>query len=103
MTKLQHLKSWEAHYRKVEAATQALRDLVGIEYGSQLYEALWDMQSYVAALSEILGDDENYWLDWYMVENDMGRLGLQAGNEAIGTRAIRTLEDLVWLIEGVRK
>lgn len=102
MTKLEHLKAWEAHYCKAEAATSVLRDLVGIDPQSQLYEALWDMGGYTRALSELLGDESFYWLDWYMVENDMGKLGTRAGNQALGVKPISTLEDLLWLIEGIK-
>jgi hypothetical protein len=96
--KLKRLYEWKAHYDKQEAATQVLRDFVGIDPESVLYQALWDIKPYTSALSELL-EDHYGWLDWYMLENDMGNSKLEAGSKMQEMRPVSNLEDLLWLIE----
>jgi hypothetical protein len=97
--KLKRLYEWKEHYDKVEAVTQTLRDLVGIDTDSPLYQALWDINAYTSTLSELL-EDWHGWLDWYMVDNDMGNSMLKARVNGGEMKPIASLEDLLWLIEG---
>lgn len=54
------------------------------------------MESYTKAVSELIGD-ANGWLDWFWLENDLGRRGLHVLDEG-AKRSISTVDDLVWLV-----
>jgi hypothetical protein len=63
-----------------------------------LCQAVWRTQEVLTDTTSDLLDDGFEWLSWFWLENDMGRKGLEAGNKD-EKRPIRTLDDLVWLLE----
>lgn len=97
--KIDLLQKWQASYQRINSVMEALHAVVGVEPESQLHEAVWKMFSdYTRALESQLGNCDG-WLTWYCDINKMGRKGLHMQPAGRRMRPIRTLEDLVWLIE----
>lgn len=97
--KIDLLQKWQASYQRIISAMEALHAVVGVKPESQLHKAVSMMFSdYTSALQRQLGDG-NGWLWWYCYDNEMGRKGLHMQPAGRRMRPIRTLEDLVWLIE----
>lgn len=63
-----------------------------------LFDAAWGVfDGYTGAVSKLIGDAHG-WLNWFQHENNMGTKGLEAGFDG-DLRAIRSVNDLLWLIE----
>ena len=96
--KLKALQVWEQVTKAVDKQFGDFEKLFGF-VESPFTDALFRMQSeYTEAVAKNVGDDSD-WLNWYQFENAMGAKGYEAG--IVGDmREIKTLEDLLWLIEG---
>lgn len=78
-------------------------ELLGFEgpYQQSLFTL---MDKYVDAVMQIIGD-ERQWLSWFIYDNEFGAKGFEAGflDEEIETdnqmRNIRTIDDLIWLLD----
>jgi len=96
--KLKAMQVWEQVTKAVDKQFGDFEKLFGF-VESPFTDALFRMQSeYTEAVAKNVGDASD-WLNWYQFDNDMGAKGYEAGIEG-GTREIKTLEDLLWLIEG---
>ena len=96
--KLELMKRWQVAIDASDAALNKLADVVG-SYDGPLGHSLFALQSeYTRAVSMLIGDTD--WLEWYSLENDMGRKGLKAcGSESQKMRKIETLKQLLAVIE----
>ena len=96
--KLKALQVWEQVTKAVDTQLDDFEKLFGF-VESPFTDALFRMQSeYTEAVAKNVGDASD-WLNWYQFDNDMGAKGYEAG--IVGDmREIKTLEDLLWLIEG---
>jgi len=86
-------------HEQQERIFSSLEKTIGLDSDSQLGLALWKpFESYTDLLSEVVGD-EDQWLWWYCLENDMGRKKLAARSGGRRMRVITGLNDLVWLLQ----
>lgn len=98
--KIKLLTEWESHHTGLKAIFGSLKVVTGDSPDNELTEKIWKLfDSYTDCVAQKVGD---FWgsLSWYCWENDMGKDGKPAGMQD-GLRPIKTLEDLLWLIEVV--
>lgn len=91
------LTPWKESYLILDKAADALV-AVGFEPEAPIIEAAWKTFDALTARLEAELGDEHESLDWFAHENQMGKRGHQAGLFG-DLRAIRTLEDLAWLLK----
>ena len=97
--KLAALTRWQQSMEKADSTINPVIDLLQLHPESPVCETVWRLQSALtAATADLVGGDPLDWLGWYAMENEFGRNGLKAG-EAADMREIKTLEDLLWLLE----
>lgn len=96
--KLAALKRWADAIDTGSKHCDALDKAMGLSPESKTRAAFYDlMEALTKATAELVGDTMGN-LDWYWMENDMGARGHTAG--VVGDmREIRTLDDLLWLVE----
>lgn len=96
--KLLHIQAWHDAMVKANETIQPVIDALALCGEDPITNTVWQLQGDLTrAYAEIL-DDAFESLNWYAIENDMGRNGMEAG-VAESLRPIRTAEDLLWLIE----
>jgi len=72
------LQEWEKHYRELDRVTISLEAVVGNIVESPLGATMWKVfEQYTAVLSQLVGDSFD-WLNWYWLENNMGRKKMTA-------------------------
>ncbi len=99
--KLAALKRWADAMELGSKHYSEMSKVLGLDPDGPTCTVFYELQnSLTLATAELVGDAEN-WLDWYWMENDMGRKGYPAGPVG-ATRPIETLDDLLWLIEAER-
>lgn len=98
--KLAALNRWQQAMEQADAALNPVISLLKLEPESPVCEAVWGLQRALIDTTAGLVGDQGDWLDWYAHENEMGRKGYEAGWPG-AEREIKTLDDLLWLIEGV--
>jgi hypothetical protein len=99
------LKEWRARKADIDLQDAAIEKIFGKSYDSGSYALTMDalFEAYTKTLGELLGDELD-WLTWYAYDNAMGKNGLSAGyGHAPRLKKIKTLEDLLWVIEGSRE
>ena len=99
--KLKLLQDWENQFHVTDKAWKCLKLLFGdIDCDSEIGKAIWgSFTEYSRVMAMLLGDKDE-WLSWYCWENDMGMKEHKARpgmNRKM--RKIKTLKDLLWLIE----
>ena len=86
-------------YEKIEAVYESLKENVGIDPESKLFEALYIMVNPVISYLEKELGDKHQTIDWFVWENDVGKKGLEAKAKSWKKlRPIKTVDDLVDLI-----
>jgi len=95
--KLAVLQRWHDRIAESDELIEPVIDALQLSPESPVCTAVWSLQG---ALTESVQDqlDGADWLTWYAFENGMGSKGLEAGPKG-ATRPIRTLDDLLWLVE----
>ena len=95
--KLKALRQWERATLEMDKQLSGFEQLFGFTE-CPFIDAVYDLQlKYTKAVAKNIGDDSD-WLNWYQFENGMGKKCLSAGYDD-DMREIKTLEDLLWLIE----
>ncbi len=105
--KIALLKQWQAQYDSNELACAALRKAMGDIAESPVFNAIWgSFDRYTEQVAARIGDIETpndpnktTWMNWFCFDNDMGSRGLEAGIHGGEQHAIKTLADLLWIIE----
>ena len=104
--KLAALQAWEAHVKAIQAVYEADRLACGALIESPRWEAVYGLlDAYMALIADQIrpdhlgADQVTEWLDWWAFECDFGATPKQAGLAGQEMREIRTLEDLLWIIE----
>jgi hypothetical protein len=105
--KLTMLRDWKSQYTEIGLLIASLEPVFGDLVESPIFTQLYAIfERRTKALADVLGlkqKDENALfgndLGWFCYDNAMGEKGHEAGFDGV-TRPIRTLEDLLWLIEG---
>lgn len=102
MNKMKLMQEWQTTICNSDKALAALDRAVGVNDGP-LKTSIWTMQAtYTRAISLIIGD-EFEWLEWFAIDNGMGKKGLTA---SAGTgkplKPIKTLAQLLAVIEGAK-
>lgn len=96
--KLHLLAEWQARIQTADSLIEPITDALGLSTESSIHTAVWSLQrAYTKAVAQLVGDHAE-WLDWYDRENCFGAKGMDAGPKD-ATRPIRTLEDLIWVME----
>lgn len=96
--KLAHLQAWHDAMTKADATIQPVVDALALCGEDPITNAVWQLQSDLTRAYGALIGDAFESLSWYSSENDMGRKSMEAGTK-VQTRPIRTVEDLLWLLE----
>ena len=103
--KLAALQAWEAHVKAISAAYEADRLACGALIESPRWEAVYGLlEAHTMMVAQAIAPDDATardvaeWLDWWQ-ELDFGANPKQAGIVGQEMREIRTLEDLLWIIE----
>ena len=104
--KLAALQAWEAHVKAISAVYEADRLACGALIESPRWEAVYGLlEAHTMMVAQAIAPDdataENVaeWLDWWAFECDFGATPKRAGLTGQEMREIRTLEDLLWIIE----
>lgn len=96
--KLHILAEWQARIQTADGLIEPIADVLGLSPESPIHTAVWSLQSaYTAVVAKLVGDHAE-WLDWYAGDNCFGAKGMDAGPKD-ATRPIRSLEDLIWVME----
>lgn len=96
--KLAILKRWADAINTGTEHCDKLDEAMGLSPESKTRAAFYDlMEALTKATAELVGDTMGN-LEWHWMDNDMGRKGMRAGRDG-DMREIRTLEDLIWLLE----
>ena len=96
--KLAHIHAWHAAMTRADDAIQPVIDALKLCGEDPITNTVWQLQSDLTRAYASLLDDAFESLAWYAGDNDMGRKGM-AARVAGEMRPIRTLDDLLWLIE----
>jgi hypothetical protein len=96
--KIAILTRWQKAIEEADANIDPVVDMLRLDPENPLCQAVWRTQEALTTTTSDLLDDGFEWLGWYWLENDMGRRGHDAGPKD-AVRPIRTLDDLVWLLE----
>lgn len=96
--KLAHIQAWHAAMIKAEDTIKPVVDALGLCGDDPITNTVWQLQTDLTRAYAALLDDAFESLAWFACENDMGRKGMEA-RVAGSLRPIRTVEDLLWLIE----
>ena len=96
---LTHLKRWADVIAEIEAVHDALEQLTMCAPEGRMPTAMWAaVGAYGETLETLLiGSAAPNWLEWYWIENDMGKKGMQVVTET-GERPIVGLETLADLL-----
>ena len=103
--KLAALQAWEAHAKAIFAAYEADRLACGADIESPRWRAVYGLlEAHTMMVAQAIAPDDATakevaeWLDWWQ-EMDFGAKAGRAGFPGQEMREIRTLEDLLWIIE----
>lgn len=96
--KLAHIHAWHDAMTKADDTIQPVIDALKLCGEDPITNTVWQLQTDLTRAYAALIDDAFESLSWFACENDMGRKGMEAG-VAGEMRPIRTVEDLLWLIE----
>ena len=103
--KLATLQAWEANVKAISAVYEADRLACGALIESPRWEAVYGLlEAHTMMVAQAIAPDDATagdvaeWLDWWH-EMDFGARARKAGIAGQEMREIRTLEDLLWIIE----
>lgn len=100
-TKLEYLNQWQKCYEENEKLYQKQEEIFGLSPESLAASTIWKgFTAYTKCMAKLIGD-ESEWLEWYWLENDMGKKGYTAGDGAKPetVKPVKNLSDLLELIE----
>ena len=92
------LRAWQHTIEQADQRMQPAIDALGLPPESPPWLAVQELQTSLTVMTATVVDDRDNWLEWFWMENDMGRKAMLAGKHQ-QVRAIKTLEDLAWLLE----
>ena len=96
--KLAILTEWQTNMKASESDIEQFIAPLECAPESALYAIPWKlMDAYTKAVAQLVGDQAE-WLSWHWSDNEWGEKSLEAGPTE-NMRQIKTLDDLVWLIE----
>lgn len=93
------LQGWQRHMLAADAQISEAQAF-GLRVESPLIQAVFELKSALtASVAAQVGDSVDGWLEWWWLENAMGKRGLEASSSIAGKmRPIRTLKQLARLI-----
>lgn len=99
MNKTQKIEKLLETYKDLDAMFDDIFKVFGIGViDSKIFDTTYKcFDRYKEFVSEAVGDNSD-WIGWYIYDNDCGEKELEAGFDH-DLRSIKTVEDLVWLIE----
>lgn len=96
--KLAWLNAWQKRIEETEAMLNRVSDVIGLRPESPVLQAIWSLETdYTKSVAALVGGQYES-LFWFWMENGMGRESFEAGPNG-KTRKIKTIKDLLWLIE----
>ena len=96
--KLHLLDDLIAAHDSLIAQLDALKPTLNPDPGSPFFSAAFELSNVAIKATAAAIGDRYEWVDWYVIENDCGRRGNEAGYTD-QLKPIRTAEDLLDLIE----
>ncbi len=96
---MRHLMRWQEVHDQANAAWKAVEALTGsTDSESPVGRAIWGtFDAYTKTLAALIGDKGD-WLDWFHLENDMGRKGLEVTIAEAQPIKVRFLSQLIDII-----
>lgn len=96
--KLATLQRWAGTMKRGDNLLAPVIDVLDLRPEGPVTTALWITQDALTkATAELVGDGAE-WLNWFAADNELGAKAMEAG--PLGKeRPIKTLEDLLWVIE----
>ena len=93
------LEEWLKEFQQVQAACDAIEALFGKDHEGRIQTHFYGLfESYSRLVSIQVGDDFK-WLDWFIWDNDCGKIALEArASSWKKARRIRTVKDLEAII-----
>ena len=100
---LKLLEAWRDHYSANAVLIESLDPIFGGSPDCKFFETIWKgFDQHTVALAAALGDATDDWLVWFAYENAMGEIGHEAMVNGGKMRKIKTLAQLLKLIEESR-
>lgn len=97
--KLTALREWRAAMLAIDTAEEALKASVGCQPEAPLPQAIGVLQMLVTRhVAALVGDDDG-WCEYFWLENDMGARRRPVTYADGRKRRLRTVTDLLWVIE----
>ena len=96
--KLAILRRWQDAINRADTLFDPIRRDLGSDPESNLCQSVYGLQEVLTRTTADLLDDGGNWLEWYWLENDLGKKCLDAG-KAGNMRSIGNLEGLLEMIE----
>lgn len=96
--KLAILQNWATRIIETDALLEPAVEALGLPPESPICTAIWSLQGALTQAVQAQLQDAADWLEWHHHENQLGARELEAGPKG-NTRPIRTLEDLLWVME----
>lgn len=91
------LREWKKHHDALDSLMDGIQATIGLNPDGPMFDTVWKVfDAYTGTLAVEVCDFDG-WLEWFILENDMGGKALQAGFDN-KMRKIATLEDLQWLL-----
>ena len=96
--KRKRITHWHSDMIQMEETLDKVNSAIGLVPEGDLYHACSCMMSALTLTTAELVGDEAECLEWYWLENEMGKRGFAAGPDG-KERPIKALDDLFWLME----
>ena len=96
--KRKRITHWHSDMIQMEETLDKVNSAVGLVPEGDLSHACSCMMSALTLTTAELVNDEAECLEWYWLENEMGKRGFAAGPDG-KERSIKGLDDLLWLME----
>lgn len=92
------LHAWQHTIEQADQRMKPVIEAMGLPPESPPWVAVQELQTSLTVMTAAYVGDLDNWLEWYWMENDMGRKAMAAGQKE-DMRPIKTLADLRWLLE----
>ena len=96
--KRKRITHWHSEMMQMEETLDKVNSAIGLVPEGDLNHACSCMMSALTLTTAELLDDQDECLEWYWLENEMGKRGFAAGPDG-KERLIKGLDDLLWLME----
>jgi hypothetical protein len=90
------LQKWETAINESNEFLKSI-DFLDLSPESPLYATIWKLQDVLTEFASARVGDDSEWLDWYRLDNDMGKNEMEAGYKD-SLHPVKNLDDLQKLL-----